>query len=153
LKILILKPSSLGDIVQALPVLRLLKQQWPESEIYWWIEVSSAPLLEGDPDLAGISRFDRARWASPWHYGEIWRNIRELRQHRFDLVIDLQALARSGAVGQPRDGNPKAGYVISDLNEGTIELRRLDYDIPKAQRKIVDAGRPQRLADRLALGK
>ncbi len=58
-----------------------------------------------------------------------------------------------GAVGQPRDGNPKAGYVIYDLNEGTIELRRLDYDIPKAQKKIMEAGLPQRLADRLALGK
>ena len=58
-----------------------------------------------------------------------------------------------GAVGQPRDGNPKAGYVVYDLNEGTIELRRLDYDIPKAQKKIVEAGLPQRLADRLALGK
>jgi diadenosine tetraphosphatase ApaH/serine/threonine PP2A family protein phosphatase len=58
-----------------------------------------------------------------------------------------------GAVGQPRDGNPKAGYVIYDLNDGTIELRRLDYDIPKAQKKIVEAGLPQRLADRLAIGK
>jgi predicted phosphodiesterase len=58
-----------------------------------------------------------------------------------------------GAVGQPRDGNPKAGYVVYDLNEGTIELRRLDYDIAKTQRKILDAGLPQRLADRLALGK
>ena len=58
-----------------------------------------------------------------------------------------------GAVGQPRDGNPKSGYVIYDLNEGTIELRRLDYDIPKAQKKILEAGLPQRLADRLALGK
>jgi len=58
-----------------------------------------------------------------------------------------------GAVGQPRDGNPKAGYVVYDLTEGSIELRRLDYDIPKAQRKIVEAGLPQRLADRLSLGK
>ena len=58
-----------------------------------------------------------------------------------------------GAVGQPRDGNPKSGYVVYDLNEGTIELRRLDYDIPKAQKKIMEAGLPQRLADRLALGK
>ena len=58
-----------------------------------------------------------------------------------------------GAVGQPRDGNPKAGYVVYDLNEGTIELRRLDYDITKAQKKIMEAGLPQRLADRLALGK
>jgi len=58
-----------------------------------------------------------------------------------------------GAVGQPRDGNPKSGYVVYDLNEGTIELRRLDYDIPKAQKKIMEAGLPQRLADRLSVGK
>ncbi len=58
-----------------------------------------------------------------------------------------------GAVGQPRDGNPKAGYVVYDLDEQTIELRRLDYDIPKAQKKILEAGLPQRLADRLSFGK
>jgi len=58
-----------------------------------------------------------------------------------------------GAVGQPRDGNPKAGYVVYDLDEQTIELRRLEYDIPKAQKKILEAGLPQRLADRLAVGK
>lgn len=58
-----------------------------------------------------------------------------------------------GSVGQPRDGNPKAAYVVYDLDEGTIELRRLDYDIAKAQKKIIDAGLPQRLAERLAFGK
>ncbi len=58
-----------------------------------------------------------------------------------------------GAVGQPRDGNPKCGYVIYDLNDGTVELRRLDYDIEKAQKKIMAAGLPKRLADRLTLGK
>jgi predicted phosphodiesterase len=58
-----------------------------------------------------------------------------------------------GAVGQPRDGNPKSGYVVYDLNESTIELRRLDYDIAKAQKKIMEAGLPQRLADRLSVGK
>jgi diadenosine tetraphosphatase ApaH/serine/threonine PP2A family protein phosphatase len=58
-----------------------------------------------------------------------------------------------GAVGQPRDNNPKAAYVIYDMDEGTIELRRLDYDIPKAQKKILEAGLPERLAERLAYGK
>ncbi len=58
-----------------------------------------------------------------------------------------------GSVGQSRDGVAKATYVIYDLDEGSIELRRLDYDIPKAQRKIIEAGLPQRLADRLAQGK
>jgi diadenosine tetraphosphatase ApaH/serine/threonine PP2A family protein phosphatase len=58
-----------------------------------------------------------------------------------------------GSVGQPRDNNPKAGYVIYDMDEMTIELRRLDYDIKKTQAKIIAAGLPQRLADRLAVGK
>jgi diadenosine tetraphosphatase ApaH/serine/threonine PP2A family protein phosphatase len=58
-----------------------------------------------------------------------------------------------GAVGQPRDGNPKAAYVVYDVLEGSIELRRLDYDIPKAQAKIRAAGLPERLAERLDYGK
>jgi predicted phosphodiesterase len=72
---------------------------------------------------------------------------------KFKVEPGKKYFVNVGAVGQPRDGNPKAGYVIYDMNEGTIELRRLDYDIPKAQKKIMEAGLPQRLADRLALGK
>ncbi len=58
-----------------------------------------------------------------------------------------------GSVGQSRDGVPKATYVIYDLDEGSIELRRLDYDMPATQKKILAAGLPPRLAERLALGK
>jgi diadenosine tetraphosphatase ApaH/serine/threonine PP2A family protein phosphatase len=58
-----------------------------------------------------------------------------------------------GAVGQPRDNNPKAAYVIYDMDAQTIELRRLDYDIASAQKKILDAGLPERLAERLAFGR
>ena len=54
-----------------------------------------------------------------------------------------------GAVGQPRDNNPKAAYVIYDMDAGTIELRRLDYDIATTQKKILAAGLPERLAERL----
>ena len=56
-----------------------------------------------------------------------------------------------GAVGQPRDNNPKAAYVIYDMDAGTIELRRLEYDIATAQKKILAAGLPERLAERLEL--
>jgi diadenosine tetraphosphatase ApaH/serine/threonine PP2A family protein phosphatase len=58
-----------------------------------------------------------------------------------------------GSIGQPRDGNPLAAYVIYDMDEGSIELRRLEYDIATAQAKIRAAGLPERLADRLSLGK
>ncbi len=58
-----------------------------------------------------------------------------------------------GAVGQPRDNNPKAAYVLYDMTAQTIELRRLDYDIAAAQQKILEAGLPERLAERLAYGR
>lgn len=58
-----------------------------------------------------------------------------------------------GSVGQPRDGDWHSAYAIYDMNEHFVELRRIEYDIYLAQDKIVDAGLPQRLADRLALGK
>jgi predicted phosphodiesterase len=58
-----------------------------------------------------------------------------------------------GAVGQPRDNNPKAGYVVYDMDAGTIELRRLDYDIATTQKKIIAAGLPERLAERLEFGR
>jgi lipopolysaccharide heptosyltransferase I len=95
LKILILKPSSLGDVIHALPVLRLLKQHFRDAEIFWWIDSALAPLIEGDPDLAGIVRFERRRWGKPQHWPEMFRSIGWLRAQNFDLVIDLQCLARS----------------------------------------------------------
>src|SRR5881227_1946586 len=95
LKILILKPSSLGDVVQALPVLRLLKKHFPASEIYWWLERRLVPLLETDPDLAGVIPFERERWASPRNWKQAWASLRQIRAHRFDWVIDLQSLLRS----------------------------------------------------------
>ena len=58
-----------------------------------------------------------------------------------------------GSVGQPRDGDWRAAYVIYHVDKNFIELRRLEYDIQTAQKKILAAGLPKRLADRLAIGK
>jgi predicted phosphodiesterase len=72
---------------------------------------------------------------------------------KFKIEPGKKYFVNVGSVGQPRDGNPKAAYVVYDLDEGSIELRRLDYDIETTQRKIIDAGLPPRLAHRLAEGK
>ena len=79
--------------------------------------------------------------------------VRGGKYSKFKIESGRKYFINVGSVGQPRDGIPKAAYVIYDLNEGTIELRRLDYDIPKTQAKIRAAGLPERLADRLAYGK
>ena len=72
---------------------------------------------------------------------------------KFKVEPGRKYFVNVGAVGQPRDGNPKSAYVIYDMDEGSIELRRLDYDIATTQKKILEAGLPPRLADRLAVGK
>lgn len=72
---------------------------------------------------------------------------------KFKLEAGKKYFVNVGAVGQPRDNNPKAAYVVYDTLEATIELRRLDYDIAAAQKKILAAGLPQRLAERLAYGR
>jgi lipopolysaccharide heptosyltransferase II len=116
LKILILKPSSLGDVIQALPVLRLLKLHFQDAEIFWWIDSALAPLIEGDPDLAGVVRFERKRWARPQHWPEMFRSIRWMRTQYFDLVIDLQCLARSGAFAWLARGKFLVG--LDEVREG-----------------------------------
>ncbi len=67
---------------------------------------------------------------------------------KFKIDAGRKYFINVGSVGQSRDGVPKATYVIYDLDERTIELRRLDYDIAKAQAKIRAAGLPNRLSDR-----
>jgi predicted phosphodiesterase len=72
---------------------------------------------------------------------------------KFKVEPGRKYFVNVGSVGQPRDNNPKAAYVIYDLSEGSIEIRRLDYDIAAAQRKILEVGLPPRLAERLSFGK
>ncbi|MCM8761284.1 MAG: metallophosphatase family protein [Candidatus Omnitrophica bacterium] len=58
-----------------------------------------------------------------------------------------------GSVGQPRDGDPRASYVIYDDEDNTVEIRRIIYDVERAQEKILKAGLPAWLATRLAEGR
>jgi diadenosine tetraphosphatase ApaH/serine/threonine PP2A family protein phosphatase len=58
-----------------------------------------------------------------------------------------------GAVGQPRDGDPRAAYAVYDAEARTLALARIEYDVERAQRRIRDAGLPDILARRLAVGR
>ncbi len=127
LKILILKPSSLGDVIHALPVLRLLKLHFRDAQIYWWIDAGLAPLVEGDPDLAGIVRFERKRWSNPLNWPEMVRSIQWMRAQQFDWVIDLQGLLRSGFFGWMARGKFFVG--LDNAFEGGREGAHAFYDL------------------------
>ena len=64
-----------------------------------------------------------------------------------------RVILNPGSVGQPRDGNPGASYAIFDTARGSFEVRRVPYDIASTQAAILEAGLPQVLAARLAIGK
>ena len=74
---------------------------------------------------------------------------------RTDVKIDSERryLVNVGSVGQPRDGNPAASYAVYDDEEFTVEIKRANYDVKKAQDKIIKAGLPAELAARLSEGR
>ena len=76
-------------------------------------------------------------------------------QTRYLLEIepDCAYLINPGSVGQPRDGDPRAGYVLYDSDADILYYHRVKYDIETTQRKIIEAGLPELLAARLSVGK
>jgi diadenosine tetraphosphatase ApaH/serine/threonine PP2A family protein phosphatase len=58
-----------------------------------------------------------------------------------------------GSVGQPRDGDPRAAFGIYDSEAATLLMRRINYPVEMAQRRILNAGLPASLANRLAIGR
>lgn len=102
-RILIIKPSSIGDVVNALPFLSSLRQRYPDRYIAWLVEEEAAELLLGHPMLDRVIVSGRRRWGrqlrTPFRGSAVLREvsvlIAELRQGRYDLVVDLQGLLKS----------------------------------------------------------
>jgi len=99
-KILIIKPSAIGDVVHTLPILNLLRLQFPSAHISWLLTPVCAGLLDAHPQLNEIILFERKRFGESWHNPAAAKGLfafaKNLRDRQFDLVIDLQGLLRSG---------------------------------------------------------
>ena len=79
--------------------------------------------------------------------------IRSGLYSKIKIKVGRKYFINVGSVGQPRDGDPRAAYAIYDMMNNTIELKRLEYDLPAAQEKILEAGLPNKVAARLATGR
>jgi heptosyltransferase I len=106
-KILIVKPSALGDIVHTLPVLRLLRRRFPRAQIFWLVAGAFAGLIEHHPDLDGLIRFDRGGDSPAMAFMSL---LRELGEMSFDLTIDLQGLARSAMITYATGAPVRVGF-------------------------------------------
>ena len=115
--VLVLKPSSFGDIIHTLPAVARLKAAWPSARITWLINTGWVPLLEANPDIAAILPFPRAEFRG-WRG---WRRFhRWQRQHictlQPDLTLDFQGLLRSAWIGH--QSRPRSFLGLADAREG-----------------------------------
>ncbi len=101
-RILIIRPSAIGDIVMASPMIRVLRQSFPTAYIAWLAEPHVTDLLCHHPALDAVIEWPKSRWKklfSERRPATLIHNIRcfqqELKRHRFDLVLDAQGLLRS----------------------------------------------------------
>ena len=116
-RVLIIKPSSLGDIVHTLPTVHLLKESYPHLEFTWVINPVFASLVEGNADLAGTAFFPRDQFRG---LGGLWRFSRWLNhippRLKPDIALDFQGLLRSGLTAHASRAPLRAGF--SDSREG-----------------------------------
>lgn len=131
-RILIVKPSSLGDILHALPCLQALRRQEPGAWIAWLVNREYAELLEGHPCLNEVIVFDRQRWGALRHLGrtagELPRFVRALRRRRFDLAVDLQGLLRSALLAWVSGAPERVG--LASAREGAPWLYTRRVEVP-----------------------
>ncbi len=123
--ILVIKPSSLGDVVHTLPAVALLKSHWPESRLRWLINPEWAPLLSGNPHIDEVIPFPRAAFRGIQGIKKILPWSASLRAaYRSDLVLDFQGLLRSALIARLCRGAGGRIVGLSDSREGA----RFFYD-------------------------
>lgn len=102
-RILVIKLSSLGDIVHTLPAVAALRQRFSSAHISWLVKTQWAPILEGNPDINEVVSVDLA-----------WRNwpmfVSNLRRQSYDLIVDFQGLFRTGLMGMLSGATMRVGF-------------------------------------------
>ena len=79
--------------------------------------------------------------------------VKRVKTEQLMIEAGKKYFINTGSVGQPRDGDPRAAYCIYHTEREVVEQRRVKYDLPAAQKKIIAAGLPRLLAERLELGR
>lgn len=111
-RILIVLHGSIGDVARALPLLNSLRDRYPRAHIAWSVEPAAFPLVETHPALSEVILFDRSRWRR-----QLLGFLRRIRGGRFDLVLDLQRVFKSGLVSWWSGAPHRLGFHPDDAKE------------------------------------
>ncbi len=116
-RILIIRPSAIGDIVMASPMLPVLRRAYPNAHIAWLVEPALAGLLENHPDLDEVIYWPKSRWkqlARKWKWLTLLHELnslaRQMRSRRFDLCLDVQGLLRSRFLAWLSGARQRVGF-------------------------------------------
>ena len=120
MKILIIKPSSFGDIVQAAPCAAALKKVYPGCKVSWVVFKQWAGLVEMFPDIDNVVVWDRNNGLTGF-----FRVLKEIRKTEFDIAIDLQGLLRSAFLTRFAKAKIKIG--VPGMKEGSAFLLKEPY--------------------------
>jgi len=112
-RILIIRPSALGDIVRTVPVLAALRARYPDAQIDWMVRDTFVDAVTPHPALDGVVPFARAalgRQTRRGRFGDLRRWLGVLRRTRYDAVLDCQGLFRSGFFSFATGAARRIGY-------------------------------------------
>jgi ADP-heptose:LPS heptosyltransferase len=132
--ILVIKPSSLGDVVHTLPAVAFIKRRWPAARMSWLVNPEWAPLLRDNPYLHDVIEFPRKRFAGLWGWTRFPGWTRALRERvRPDLVLDFQGLFRSALIARRCGGTV---WGTSDSREGARFLHHKVVPVPPRREPV-----------------
>ncbi|MFQ5729084.1 MAG: lipopolysaccharide heptosyltransferase I [Waddliaceae bacterium] len=134
MKILIVKASSLGDIIHTFSVVGYLHQKFPKAQIDWIVESSFADVVEAHPFVNRVYRVETKKWRKGRKWKAFWQVRKELRQNRYDVVFDLQGNFKSGLTTLQTKTKDKVGFGFKTVSEWpNLFVTNVKMNPPKGQ--------------------
>lgn len=139
-KILLVRVSSLGDVVQTFPAVTDIVRHLPGMQLDWVVEEAYVPLARMHPGVARVLPFALRRWRSQFWRASAWRELGALRdalrEHDYDLILDAQGLIKSAAIAKLARG-PIHGFGSRTVREPFV-ARAYDatHEFPLDQHRL-----------------
>jgi lipopolysaccharide heptosyltransferase I len=129
-RFLLVRLSSLGDVIHALPAASALRDAFPEARIDWVIDARWQRLLEGNPDLNEVIAYNRNQ------AGGLPATIRKLRVARYTCAIDFQGLYKSALLAFASSAPRRIGFQSSYAREGLVAMLYTERLNPRGPHKV-----------------
>lgn len=145
-RILIIRPSAIGDVVLALPTLNAIRSSFPHARIGYIVDERPYDLIASHPSVDRVHFFPRKRWATtifkPWQWGKTIREIfilaREMQAECYDIALDLQANLKGALLSILSGARVRVGFARGYCREGNYWFSHLQVTPPRWPLHLVE---------------